>query len=112
MPFSANFTRVTLVKDDRDTGGDALKVEGKSDGDLQDVTEMHVALPHGGELRTVTVPNVAGAADWVATFPEGASPFKPGEPILVVGVAKLSTRGQPFFVWHETLATTSRRDVS
>jgi hypothetical protein len=107
MPYSGNFTRVTFVHDDPDTGGDALVVEGKSLQQPEDVKEIHVALPHGGDLLTASVPNPTSATDWSVTFPY--APFAVGEPVFVVGVALMSTADPPF-VWHDTLRTTSRTD--
>jgi hypothetical protein len=105
MPYSGNFTGATLAQDD--AGADALVVEGRSLQQAEDVQEIHVALPHGGELLTASVTNPTSATDWSVTFPQGL--FKVDEPVVVVGVATMSTADPPF-VWHETLRPTSGTD--
>jgi hypothetical protein len=107
MSYHGNFTRVTLVHNDPDTGGDALVIDGKS-REPERVEYIHVAVPHHGRLLTVSVPNAAGSKDWVATFPQGER-FDLGDTVCVVGVAVLHPPDDPF-VWSDTLATTSRTD--
>jgi hypothetical protein len=108
MPYSGNFTRVTFVEDDRDTGDAALRVEGTSQ-DADDAQAIYVALPRAGELLMATVQNVTGAADWSATFPQENPPFEVGEPLIVVGMAILRSTNRPFF-WAERFGVTARTD--
>lgn len=103
MPYSGNFTKVTFVKEDRDAGGAALMVEGKS-RQARDALEIYVAIPHGGQLLVQRVQNATGAKDWVASFPQGSPPFAEGDAITVVGMAVLRGSKPPFF-WADTLTS-------
>lgn len=104
MALNGNFTRVTLGVDD-ETGGTALFVEGRSEPP-DDVRDIHVALPHGGTLLSAPV-REARATDWQAKFPEGPSPFEPGQEVFVVGVAMREPPRDPF-VWEASFTIESR----
>lgn len=100
MPFSGNFTRVTLgdAGGGRTTGGaQSLIVEGRSEPP-DDVGQIHVALPRGGKLYSVTV-DAPGLAEWEAEFTDVTPPFKVDEDVFVIGVSMRPEPCDPF-VWQ------------
>jgi hypothetical protein len=96
MSFSSNFTHVTHGVDPKD-GFSGLFVHGQSDP-ANGADEIHVAVPHGGELLKTRV-GASGITDWVARIPDGASPFQDHEEVFVLGVAMRPAPHDPF-VWQ------------
>ena len=125
MPFSSNFLRVSIGKDDN--GRDAIVIDGKTK-DTADVKAIYAAVAHGkdlvapaagttasadaavrvnpkgGELRSVGASEAPTAANWNVTLPQTRPKLKPGERVLVVGVVVLKSTPVPAF-WQETLMT-------
>jgi hypothetical protein len=101
VPYSGNFTSVTVVTMDRETGGPVLQIEGRSQ-EPQRVKQILVAVPHRGELLTASVQNVT-AADWSARIPQPDPPIAGDEAVIVVGVAML--KEDPPFFWADRLNT-------
>ena len=100
MPFSSNFTRVSLG-DDPD-GGTAMFVEGRTDDTAEPPKSIHVIVPHNGMPLTATVENPT-LTDWEVMFPNGRPPFAEGDTVFVVGVAMRDEPHDPF-VWDGSFA--------
>jgi hypothetical protein len=96
VSFSSNFTQVTHGVDPKG-GPSGLFVEGKS-VPANDTDEIHVAVPHGGELLKARV-DAKGLTDWVARIPDGTTPFQVNEEVFVLGVAMRPEPHDPF-VWQ------------
>jgi hypothetical protein len=99
MGYTGNFDRVTLVGNDRNRGGPALRVDGTSH-EAQDARAISVAMPHNGVLLMAPVDDPAGSAQWSATFPQQDPPIGLHEELIVIGIAMLISTNQPF-VWAE-----------
>ena len=108
MPFSSNFTRVTLGDDPDVAGTKAIFVEGRTDDSADPPEAIHVVLPHDGQPLTATVEKPT-LIDWVVKFPEGKPPFADGDDVFVVGVA---TRPEPHdpFVWEGSFTLATREE--
>jgi len=105
MPYSGNFTRVTLVTEDPDLDGPALKVEGTSE-EAEDARAISVALPYAGTWLMAPADDPAASEEWGATFVQGDPPFGIGDQVIVIGIAMLRSTNQPF-VWSKQLAITA-----
>jgi hypothetical protein len=100
MSFSANFTGARLgdaTTTGAGSGAGMLVVDGRSDPATENA-EIHVAIPHGGKLLSVTV-DASGLTDWKAPFPDVTPPFAAGDEVFVVGVAMRPSPHDPF-VWQ------------
>jgi hypothetical protein len=106
MPFSGNFTRVTLGADPEAGGGRAIFVEGRTDDAADPPLAIHIVLPHDGQALTATVVTPT-LIDWEVKFPEGNPPFNEGDDVFVVGVATRPAPHDPF-VWEGSFTLTSR----
>jgi hypothetical protein len=105
MPYSGNFTRVTLVAKDPDLEAPALKVEGTSK-QAEDARAISVALPHGGVWLMAPADDPAASEEWSATFVQGKPAFAVGDEVIVIGIAMLKSTSQPF-VWSKQLPITA-----
>ncbi|HMJ36714.1 MAG TPA: hypothetical protein VK501_22605 [Baekduia sp.] len=106
MAFNSNFTRVTLGTDPA-TGGQALFVEGRSQP--PDLSEIHVAVPHNGQLVSARVPD-PDLTPWEVQLPVAAPPVAVGDDVFVVGVALRPAPCDPF-VWQGSFSIASSGDV-
>ena len=100
MPFSGNFTRISLG--DNPDGGTAMFVEGRTDDTAEPPKAIHVIVPHNGVPLTSTVENPT-LTDWEVMFPDGDPPFAEGDTVFVVGVALRKDPHDPF-VWEGSFA--------
>jgi hypothetical protein len=111
MPFSGNFTRVTLGDATggrtTTTGSQSLIVEGRSEPP-DDLGVIHVALPRGGKLYSVTV-DAAGLAEWEAEFTDVTPPFQVNEDVFVIGVSMRPEPCDPF-VWQGSFTISADTD--
>jgi hypothetical protein len=105
MGYNGNFTRVTLVEDDGDMGGPALRVEGTS-VEAEDARAVSVGLPHAGALLMAPVQDPSGSEEWSASFGQGDPPFGVGDSVIVIGIAMLRSTSHPF-VWAKQLPITA-----
>jgi hypothetical protein len=108
MPFSGNFTRVTLGKDPDVPGAKAIFVEGRTDDEADRPEAIHVILPHDGQPLTATVAEPT-LIDWEVKFPDGDPPFADGDAVFVVGVAMRPEPHDPF-VWEGSFKLATREE--
>ena len=101
MAFSANFTRATRREDG------TLAVEGASEPAAGSEAIL-VSLVHAGEMRSALVDKPQDTP-WSATFDAGATPFRTGDEVFVVGVARRATCDP--FVWQGSFEIKGRTDV-
>ena len=100
MPFSGNFTRISLG--DNPDGGTAMFVEGRTDDTAEPPKAIHVMVPHNGVRPTATVENPT-LTDCGVMIPNGDPPFAEGDRVFVVGVALRKEPHDPF-VWEGSFA--------
>jgi hypothetical protein len=106
MPFSSNFTRVSLG--DNPAGETAMFVEGRTDNTAEPPQSIHVIVPHNGEPLTGTVEDPT-LTDWEVMFPDGNPPFAEGDTVFVIGVAMRDEPHDPF-VWEGSFALEPQED--
>lgn len=130
MPFSSNFIRVSVGKDDN--GHDAILIDGKTT-DPADVKAIYAAVAHGkdlvapssggtagadasvrlkpkgGQIQSAGASKAPSATDWNVTLPQTRPKLKVGERVVVLGVAMLKSTKAPAF-WQQTLTTLSVED--
>jgi hypothetical protein len=106
MPFSGNFTRVTLGDDPEAAGRQAVLVEGQTPVS-NPPTAIHLVMTRkSGKALNADVP-APGLAVWVATFPDGDDPFTIDEEVFLVGIAVRPAPHDPF-VWEGSFALAPR----